>query len=53
MRNKRPPTKPDFSMNELLELWNNCPDKSLCAKIADYIQEHQDYQNRNLKKSEQ
>lgn len=49
MRNKKPPIKPDFSMYELLELWNNCPDKNICTKIANYIQEHQDYQNKDLK----
>lgn len=50
MRKLKPPIKPEFTMYELLELWNNCPDEAICTKIADYVQEHQKYISKKIEK---
>lgn len=35
------PKKPEFTMQELLELWNNCPNEIICDKIANYVKKQQ------------
>lgn len=48
MRKQKPPHKLEFTMYELLELWNNCPDEAICIKIADYVKKQQKYYYNNI-----
>ena len=50
MKKHKPPIKPEFTIQELLELWNNCPDEAICTKIADYVQEQQIYVSKKIEK---
>lgn len=50
MKKQKIPKKPDFTTQELLELWNNCPDKVICTKIANYVQQQQSYITNKINK---